>query len=117
LGITRALREYAEKGVGDEQKIREALEQLVSYSMYRIVAKANNISDPLDIKVVRAHWIGGPVLEKAGLIWHHNSYAKDKPECQVSLKDGWFYHLGTPRMKASQEDIENFKKYGIMPEA
>ncbi|MFH1392580.1 MAG: DUF6390 family protein [bacterium] len=106
LEITPMLREYAEKYIGDEQKIREALEKLVSCSMYKIIARANNISDPLDLRVVKAHWIGGPTLEKAGYIWHHNSYAKDRPNCQVYLKDGYFWHLGSPRIKAKPEDIK-----------
>ncbi len=73
--------------------------------MYRIIARVNNI-DPLDLRVVRAHWIGGVELEKAGYTWHHNSYAKNRPDCQVNLKDGFFWHLGSPRIKAESEDIK-----------
>jgi len=106
LFITPMLKEYSAGENYLEEKIREALEKLTSYSFYKIIDRYTKIGDPLDFRNVYAHWIGGQELEKAGYTWHHNSYAKDKPECQVFLKDGFFWHLGVPRLKASPEDIK-----------
>ncbi|MEK7080288.1 MAG: DUF6390 family protein [Patescibacteria group bacterium] len=66
LGLTPLLEEYAISGGKScsEQQIRQALKKLVSYFYYLAIAKANDISDPFDLQVVKAHWIGNELLEK-----------------------------------------------------
>ena len=125
-----------------DEEIKEILSHLISFFFYKIIAFANDIDDPFDEEVVKAYWIGNQLLEKVELFhirtifeefkkngWdpvilgfalkpimkeelvHHNVYTTD-PLCRVSLKDGYFWHLGEARMKAVSEDIENFKRYG-----
>ena len=56
-------------------------------------------------------YIMKPMIERK-CNFHHNVYANGKDDCSVALKeDGYFYHLGKKRVKASQEDIENFNKH------
>lgn len=143
LGLTPMLKKYA-KSKGkffSEKEIRKALGKLISYYFYAAIALANNIKDPLDEKVVKAHWIGNELLEKVKLVHlkkvqsrekidpilfalimqrpikekkflHHNIYAHQNPFCQVTTDGKYLYHLGERRMKAKPEDIENLKKYG-----
>jgi len=146
LMITPVLKGYVEsdgRGFRDEE-IKKALSRLISYFFYRVISLANDIKDPFDIRVVKAHWIGSELLEKVkhdhirtvfkdfekegwdsvllalaikpaikkGKYLHHNIYARHHPKCSVTLKDGYFWHLEKPRIKASLEDIENLKKYG-----
>lgn len=65
FGLTPMLKEYAfSNGKScSENEIRQALERLASYFYYLAIAKANNISDPFDLRVVKAHWIGNELLE------------------------------------------------------
>ena len=147
LGLTPKLKEYAQsKGKSHSGKeIREALSQLIPYFFYRIIALANNIEDPFEIRVVKAHWIGSEllervkpahikkmfeefqkegwdsvllalslksILEKDRYLHHNKVFTAGSPECKVVLREGYFWHLGEKRIRASKEDIENFKKYG-----
>ena len=66
LGITPLLKEYAfsnGKSCSEEQ-MQEALKKLASYLYYLAIARANDISDPFDLRVVKAHWIGNELLDK-----------------------------------------------------
>jgi hydrogenase maturation factor len=48
-----------------EDKARQALEQFKgAYPYYKVIARANNIEDALDEKVVKAYWIGNELLDK-----------------------------------------------------
>jgi len=144
LGITPILREYAlSQGKSHkEEEIRGLLQDLFSYLYYQIIARANQIEDPLDIQVVKAHWIGNELLEKVqkvhikevfekekarydkivlakvleGVIKtgsaHHNAYCHYNPECSVISDGEYLWHLGVKRIKASPEDLKNLAKYG-----
>ena len=146
VGVSSLLEEYAKNG-GEkysQEEIKRALNKLVSFFFYRVIALANNIEDPFDIRIVKAHWIGSELLEKVKIShigkvfkefeengWdptllafsvkpvveekkfiHHNIYARQNPECSVTVKNGYLWHLGQARIKALPEDIENIKKYG-----
>lgn len=146
LKITAPLKEFALSfgKKGSPEKIRKLLEKLFSYFYYRLIAKANEIGDPFDFEVVKAHWIGNELLEKVNLIIlgellkemedfyqkdkillgflakpivkygsaHHNATVDYDPACSVIVKDSYFWHLGIKRIKATQEDLKNFAKYG-----
>lgn len=43
-----------------------ALKKLEPYPFYRLIALANNISDPFDFQVVQAYWTGNKLLEAVG---------------------------------------------------
>lgn len=48
-----------------EKSIRNIFEKFeAAYSYYKLIAKKNNISDPLNEKVVRAFWVGNNLLDK-----------------------------------------------------
>ncbi|GEM_PF-2173421 len=66
LGITPLLKKYAFSGGKScsEEQIKQALKKLASYFYYSAIAKANGISDPFDLQVVKAHWIGNELLDK-----------------------------------------------------
>ncbi len=66
LGITPLLKDYVLSGGKScsEEQIKQALKKLASYFYYSAIAKANGISDPFDLQVVRAHWIGNELLDK-----------------------------------------------------
>jgi hydrogenase maturation factor len=50
---------------GLEAKVRGIFEQFeAAYHYYQLIAKKNNIADPLDERVVRAFWVGNSLLEK-----------------------------------------------------
>jgi hypothetical protein len=50
-----------------EVKVREIFEKFeAAYRYYRLIAKKNNITDPLEVKVVKAFWVGSALLEKVG---------------------------------------------------
>lgn len=144
FNISDDLKEYTDSDGKScsEKEIEKKLEKLYSYIYYSAIAKSNNLEDPFNIKVVKAHWIGNKLLEKIKkniakeifkkmvnhhdkvvLAWvmepllkekraHHNDYARHNPLCSVALKDGYFYHLQEKRLKASSQDMKNFNKYG-----
>ncbi len=125
-----------------DEEIRRHLEKLFSYIYYLVIARSNEIEDPFDIRVVEAHWVGNELLDNVKLSVvkdvleemaskhdkvilalvakplietgsaHHNAYSNHNPYCSVTLKNGFFYHLGIPRKKATQQEIENLEKYG-----
>lgn len=66
FGLTPMLKEYAFSAGKScsENEIRQALKKLASYFYYLAIAKANEISDPFDLRVVKAHWIGNELLKK-----------------------------------------------------
>lgn len=144
LDIDFTLKKYVEsKGKNcRDNEIKKMLSKLVPYFFYRIIALANNIKDPFDIRVVKAYWIGNQLLEKVKPI-HMKKILKEfeqegrdviplvmatKPilkgkypchnshvfnsSCAVILQDEYFYHFKEPRIKATQRDIKNFQKYG-----
>jgi len=48
-----------------ESKIRSVLKEFKgAYPYYQLIARSNNVSDPLDYKVVEAYWIGNKLLKK-----------------------------------------------------
>lgn len=47
--------------------VQEALKKLFSYVYYCLTALQNDISDPFDSRVVRAHWIGNYLLKEVTL--------------------------------------------------
>jgi hypothetical protein len=50
---------------GLEAKVRGILERFeAAYHYYQLIAKKNNIADPLDERVVKAFWVGNSLLEK-----------------------------------------------------
>lgn len=146
LEISAELKEYVKsKGKSsNEKQIRISLSKLLSYFFYRIISLANDIEDPFDIRVVKAHWIGNELLEKVKPVhikitfeefkkqgWdpiqlafavkpmlkykkylHHNIYASHMPECSLSVKNGYIWHLKEARIKVSKKDIDNLRKYG-----
>jgi len=144
LGINQALKEFAgtEGKIRTEAEIKEGLKNLFSYLYYLTIAKSNRISDPFDVRVVRAHWIGSPLLDnvtKKALgeaLKEARAYHKDevilgwaiKPiietgsahhnayarnhQCSVTVREGYLYHLGKKIIKASPEDIRSLEKYG-----
>jgi len=69
LGISQFLKQYAENKGKDlsEQEAKEKLRKLFSYFYYSVIAEANGIEDPFDLRVVEAHWIGNELLEKVDL--------------------------------------------------
>jgi len=69
LGITPLLKKYSLSGGKDfsENVIREKLKKLYSYFYYRVIAFSNNIEDPFDLRVVKAHWIGNELLDNVTL--------------------------------------------------
>lgn len=144
LGITPLLKDYAnsqEKSYSEE-KVRDALKELFSYVYYQVIARSNNIKDPFNLKVVRAHWIGNELLgkvetsvirgvfqemqskyDKVILAYimepliktgsaHHNAYARHNLKCSVVTDGKYFYHLGVKRMRAIPEDLKNLAEYG-----
>lgn len=66
LGLTPLLEKYVltEGKSCPEEKIREALKKLASYFYYLAIASSNGTSDPFDLQVVKAHWIGNGLLSK-----------------------------------------------------
>ena len=52
-----------------------------------------------------------PVIENRVVHLHHNVYASNS-FCRITLKKGYFWHLGEPRIKATPRDVENFERYG-----
>lgn len=117
LGLSSMLKEYALSGGKShpEEEIRQVLQQLLSYKFYQFIAQKNGIDDPFDLKVIMAHWIGNQLLDATGYEWHHNSYAKHKPKCQVSIKGRWLYHLGKKRIRAKKEYVKKLETYGEIP--
>ncbi len=49
-------------GGHDVAWIRGQLKSLYSYFYYLLIARQNGISDPFDLRVVQAHWIGNDLL-------------------------------------------------------
>lgn len=49
-------------GGHDEKWIVNRLKELYSYFYYLLIAQQNGISDPFDLSVVQAHWIGSDLL-------------------------------------------------------
>lgn len=48
-----------------EKSVREIFEKFeAAYQYYKLIARRNDIADPLDEKVVRAFWVGNSLLEK-----------------------------------------------------
>jgi len=49
----------------DENKVRQVLSNFeAAYPYYVLIAKKNQITDPLDAKVVEAYWLGNELLEQ-----------------------------------------------------
>lgn len=144
LEISQKLKKYAHsRGKSHpEEEIREELKKLFSYIYYRVIAVANNISDPFDIRVVKAHWIGSELLDNVQPVHIkavfeeeleknqdkvilarifeplvknlsvHHNNCAMSEQCRVRVENGYFYHLGIKRLKAEPQDLENFAKYG-----
>ncbi|MBD3208729.1 MAG: hypothetical protein GF370_04750 [Candidatus Nealsonbacteria bacterium] len=144
LGISQALKEFAgtEGKIRAEAEIKEGLKNLFSYIYYLTIAKSNRISDPFDLLVVKAHWIGNSLLDNVSkkalgeALEEARTYHKDevilgwaiKPiidtgsahhnayarnrRCSVVIRGDHLYHLGKKVIKASPEDIRNLEKYG-----
>jgi hypothetical protein len=61
----KTLSDYASGKKVAEEKVREIFEKFeAAYSYYKLIAKKNNIRDPLDERVVKAFWVGSSLLEK-----------------------------------------------------
>lgn len=57
----------------DGKELREFLKEFKgAYPYYKLIAKANNIKDPFDEKIVRAYWIGNKLLERMKKKAHHS---------------------------------------------
>ena len=58
-----------------EKKMREILESFEgAYPYYKLIAKSNNIKDPLDERAVRAYWVGNRLLDKVKGSKPHHSF-------------------------------------------
>ncbi|HEX7456775.1 MAG TPA: DUF6390 family protein [Candidatus Nanoarchaeia archaeon] len=61
----KTLSDYASGKPASEKAVREIFEKFESaYHYYKLIAEKNNIADPLDKRVVKAFWVGNPLLEK-----------------------------------------------------
>ena len=61
----KTLSDYASGKSVSESAVREIFEKFeAAYRYYKLIAKKNNIADPLNEKVVKAFWVGNPLLEK-----------------------------------------------------
>lgn len=54
------------EGVSEEEARAVLAKFEVAMPYYRLIAAANGIDDPFDIRVVSAYWIGNELLEKVG---------------------------------------------------
>ncbi len=61
----KTLSDYASGKPASEKAVREIFEKFeAAYRYYKLIAKKNTIADPLNEKVVKAFWVGNPLLEK-----------------------------------------------------
>ncbi len=61
----KTLSNYASGKPASEKAVREIFEKFeAAYRYYELIAKKNTIADPLNEKVVKAFWVGNPLLEK-----------------------------------------------------
>jgi len=61
----KTLFDYASGKKTDEKLIRGIFDKFeAAYRYYKLIAEKNNISDPLDERVVRAFWVGNDLLDK-----------------------------------------------------
>ncbi|MEV5571910.1 DUF6390 family protein [Spirillospora sp. NPDC052269] len=61
-----AVRDYAAAGVADRGLTELAGRFCGAWPYLQLIAAASRVTDPLDARVVRAYWIGGPPLERVG---------------------------------------------------
>lgn len=61
---SKAVLEYAAAGVSDGGLVNLARQFAGAWPYLQLVAAAAGIGDPLDSRVVRAYWVGGPLLER-----------------------------------------------------
>jgi len=61
---SESVRGYAESGAGDRGLVELARRFTGAWPYLQLIAGASRIADPLDARVVRAYWIGGPPLER-----------------------------------------------------
>lgn len=61
-----ALFQYVTNGVSDQGLIELGQRFDGAYPYLRLIARANNIADPFDRRVVEAYWIGNEYLERVG---------------------------------------------------
>lgn len=61
-----ALLEYAAAGAADQGLVDLARQFEGAWPYLRHIAATAGIADPLDLRVVEAYWIGGPLLRHAG---------------------------------------------------
>ncbi|WP_199487153.1 DUF6390 family protein [Actinomadura logoneensis] len=60
------VRDYGAAGIADRGLTELAERFCGAWPYLRLIAAASRIGDPLDARVVRAYWIGGPPLERVG---------------------------------------------------
>jgi hydrogenase maturation factor len=64
---SRALFQYGVEGRGDRGLIELESQFEGAYPYLQLIARANRIDDPFDLRVVEAYWIGNPLLERVDL--------------------------------------------------
>ncbi|MFH1781232.1 MAG: DUF6390 family protein [Patescibacteria group bacterium] len=131
---TRIFQDYIDNRPVDEGRIRELMEQFKGVHHYcEMIARANDIEDPLDERVLEAYWIGNDLLEKArmenGKYPHHSYHVwqaepfnpeiklddRMKEVCQVVVKeDGgkyFTYHWNKKIQEISEEEKNKLEYY------
>jgi len=98
------LKDFARKGAKRDESVH-VLKALDSFAYYKIIASQNNISDPFDLRVVKAYWFGDDDLvrkiennDQVFLPFHnytiildhiHHSALEEIDRCKVSVAKVW----------------------------
>ncbi|MFA1542651.1 DUF6390 family protein [Actinomadura monticuli] len=105
-----AVRDYAAAGTSDRGLAELARRFSGAWPYLQLIAAASRITDPLDARVVRAYWVGGPPLERVG------------PSLLAAHLTGRFEHrLGGRRADlaslamAGARPHHNFHVFGVYP--
>jgi len=92
------IKEYLQSDGKSEKNIRAIIKEFKgAYPYYKLIARANKISDSFDFKVVEAYWVGNSLLEKVKV----SAYAK--------MMEEDFLPMG----KMPREKIERLPKRAI----
>jgi hypothetical protein len=61
----KVITDYLKGKISDKKTIRKIISEFkAAYPYYKLIARSNGISDPLNLKVVEAYWVGNAFLER-----------------------------------------------------
>jgi len=69
ISASKTLFHFADKKVGEVEKIKKILGHLDTDQYYREITKRNDWVDTFDVNIVSSYWTGSPKLN--GNIWHN----------------------------------------------